>query len=315
MGLDVSVIVPVHNRCDTLGPCLDSVPFGVELVVVDDKSSDGAPDFVERHYPRARLLRNEKNMGFGATVNRGLSAAGGDVMLVLNSDARLMPGALERLVEQFAADRAVGVAGPHLVFEDGSHQTSAASFPTVGSVIAGAFALNEVYRRVRPDRRFRWELGLSRADHERTQDVDWVMGACLTISRPCFQATGGFDPAYRMYFEECDLCWRARQAGFKVRYVADATACHLGGASGGDAVRQARMIVDGEATFMRRVYGPTVLRRWRWARITSSVLKLMAFGLGSPFDHRMRTRCRWHYGALSRLATTSFDTDRHHAPS
>lgn len=315
MGLDASVIVPVHNRQDILGPCLDSVPNEAELIVVDDRSSDGAPEFVERHYPRARLLRNESNLGFGATANRGLAAARGEVMVVLNSDARLLPGALEHLVEQFASDPAVGVAGPHLVFEDGTHQTSAASFPTVGSVVTGAYALNEVYRRLRPGRRFRWELGLSRADHERSQDVDWVMGACLTISRRCYRATGGFDPSYRMYFEECDLCWRARQAGFKVRYVAEATACHLGGASGGDPSRQARMILDGEAVFMQRAYGPAVIRPWRRARTTSSAVKMVAFGILSPFDRRMRARFRWHYGVLSHLATTSFSSDRHHGPT
>src|SRR5207237_7758926 len=101
--------------------------------------------------------RNERNVGFGATANHGLAEAGGDVRIVLNSDARLRPRAIEQLVAPFA-DPAIGICGPRLLFPDGSHQLSAAKFPTVGRLIAGSFALNEVYRTVFPRRQFRWEL-------------------------------------------------------------------------------------------------------------------------------------------------------------
>jgi N-acetylglucosaminyl-diphospho-decaprenol L-rhamnosyltransferase len=301
----VSVVVPVHGGFDIAVPCLESVPDDVELLVVDDRSPDDTADRIEEAFPRARVLRNDVNLGFGATANRGLAAATGDVRVVLNSDARLRAGALDRLVAGFR-DPAVGIAGPRLVFPDGSHQLSAAAFPTVGSFVAGSHAVNEVYRRLRPGRRFRWELGLTKADHDRSQDVDWVQGACIAIRAACFEATGGFDPAYRMYVEECDLCWRAHQAGWRVRYVADAEVVHIGGASGGgDPARQARYNLDGEARFMARAYGEQVLRRWRVARLVSSTVKVAVLALPALVDRRLRDRVRWHRAAVAHLLATS----------
>ncbi len=111
----VSVIVPLFNGRDRVDWCLDSVPDHAELIVVDDVSTDGAPDYVEHEHPRATLLRNDVNAGFGTTANRGLFAASGDVRVVLNSDARLLPGALEQLSRAFD-DPNVGIAGPRLQF-------------------------------------------------------------------------------------------------------------------------------------------------------------------------------------------------------
>jgi len=300
--LTVSVIVPLYNGRDIIGDCLSSVPPGVEVVVVDDASTDGAPDVVAELFPGARLLLADVNSGFASTANRGLRAASGEVCVVLNSDARLQPGALERLVAAFDADPAVGVAGPRLVFPDGSHQVSAAYFLNVGNLAAGSFALTEAYQRLRPSGRFRWQAALTRRQHEVSRPVDWVHGTCIALRRACIEATGGFDPGYRMYVEECDLCWRAHHAGFGVRYVAEAIVVHLGGVSAGrDAAQQARHNLDGEARFLTLAYGVSVLPRWRRARILSSAVKaalLLPLGL---LDERLRDRWRWHAAAVRYL--------------
>lgn len=301
----VSVVVPLYNGRDIIGPCLDSVPADAEVIVVDDCSTDGAPEFVADHHPRALLVRNERNAGFGATANHGLALATGDVRVVLNSDARLRPGALGLLVAPFA-DPTIGICGPRLVFPDGTHQLSAAKFPTVARLAAGSFALNELYRSVFPRRRFRWELGMSRRDHEHSQDVDWVQGACFAISAACFGRTGGFDPGYEMYVEECDLCWRARQVGFRSRYVAEAVVEHIGGASGGgDPGRQARYNLAGEARFLARAYGPEVLPKWRAVRLISSALKVVVLAPASLVDRRARDRLRWQAAAVRELVRTA----------
>ena len=97
------------------------------------------------------------------------------------------------------------------VFPDGSHQTSAANFPTIAGVLAGSFLLGEVYQRFRPGNPVSWQLALSRDQHVEDRDVDWVSGTCLAVTRSCLDDTGGFDEAYHLYVEETDLCWRAHR--------------------------------------------------------------------------------------------------------
>lgn len=293
----VSVIVPLYNGRDLIGDCLRSVPRDVELIVVDDGSTDGAPDVVAAEFPHARLLFNPENRGFAATCNRGLSVATGSVRVLLNSDARLRAGAPDALVRAFD-DPGVGVAGPRLVFADGGHQISAASFPTVGSIVTGSFLLNEVARRLRPGHRFRYELGLARQDHDTSQDVDWVKGACLCIRDRCFDDIGGFDEGYYMYVEETDLCLRAQRAGWRVRYVAEATVTHLGGGSTGDPTIHAERLVGSEARFMARAYGPAVLPRWRAARMSGAAIKIPVLAVPAVVDRRARARLRWQLSAL-----------------
>ena len=289
--------MPLFNGRDVIGRCLETIPDHVEAIVVDDGSTDGAPDLVAARFPFVRILRNSSNLGFGATANRGLQNASGAVRVVLNSDARLRPGALDELVGAFR-DQRVGIAGARLVFPDGSHQTSAASFPTPGRTLAGSFLLNEMYRSLWPRGRFRWELGMARRDHDRDRDVDWVMGTCIAIRDLCLQDVGGFDEAYFMYVEETDLCWRAHSAGWLVRYVSSSVVEHEGGGSSGDPSQHAERLLSSEARFMLRSYGPAGLERWAMARLIGSAAKTVILLPVMALDRRLRARWRWQWAAL-----------------
>lgn len=293
----VSVVVPLFNGRDLIETCLGSIPEHAEVIVVDDGSTDGAPELVEARFPRARVLRNERNVGFGTTANRGLAVCTGDVRVVLNSDTRLRPGALEALAGAFDDD-GVGIAGARRVFPDGSHQTSAARFPRPSTIVTGSFLLNELYRRVRPNGRFRYELGLARADHDTDQDVDWVTGTCIALSARCYDMLGGFDEGYYLYAEETDLCWRAWRAGFRVRYVSGAVVEHLGGGSTGDPVVHATRMLRSEARFMATAYGERILWRWRLARGVGAAIKVALLAPVAVLDRRARVRLRWQWTAL-----------------
>lgn len=293
----ISVIVPLFNGRDLIGACLESVPDAAELIVVDDGSSDGAPELVADLFPRATLVRNSHNTGFSTTCNRGLRAANAPVRVVLNSDARLAPGALEHLAAVFSAPD-VGIAGPRLVFPDGSHQTSAAAFPTVASVITGGFLLNDILRFFMPRRRFVFELGMAKVEHAESHDVDWVKGACLAISAACLDATGGFDESFYMYGEEADLCWRARRAGYRVHYVAEARVVHIGGGSTGDPRLHAQRALRSEAKVFARMYGEAILRRWAAARLLGGLIKVALLAPPSLISPRVRARWRWQIAAL-----------------
>lgn len=293
----VSVIVPLFNGKGLIAACLESIDDSAEIIVVDDCSTDGAPELVAQRFPNVKLLRNDSNVGFGTTSNRGLIEATGTVRVVLNSDARLQPGALKRLVAAFD-DPEVGVAGGRRLFPDGSHQTSAARFPTPGSIITGSFLLNEVYRWVRPSGRFPFELGMAKRDHAHDHEVDWVSGTCIALRDGCLADTGGFDENYYLYGEETDLCWRAGQAGWQVKYVAGARVVHLGGGSTGDPSVHARRFIASEGRFMVRAYGLGGWRRWRAARVLGSAIKSVVLVVPAAFSRRVRTRWRWQAAAL-----------------
>ncbi len=250
-------------------------------------------------------MRNPKNLGFGATSNRGLRAASGHVRIVLNSDARFTPGAMERLAAA-CSETGVGIAGPRLVFADGSHQTSAAAFPTLLSVISGSFLLNDIVRRVFPKRQLRFELGMAKVDHDHDHDVDWVKGACLAITSDCFAATHGFDEAFYMYVEEVDLCWRAREAGLRVRYVSDARVVHLGGGSTGDPSVHAQRLLRSEARFWRRMRGDAVIPRLQMARFVGAAVKIVLLAAPALFSRRACARLRWQWSALTTVVRGRF---------
>lgn len=273
----VSVIVPLHNGESFIGGCLASVPPEAELIVVDDASEDDAPEVVRQRFPRAVLVRNDRNLGFAATCNRGMAISTRPIKVLLNSDARLHPGVLDQLVAAFD-DPTVGIAGPRLVFPGGGHQVSAASFPTPLRLLLGS-------------------LRMARRDHRVDHDVDWVMGTCLAIHERCLADVSGFDERYFLYVEETDLCWRAQQAGWRVRYVAGGTVDH--DIAGSIAERSdARRHLAGEARFMLTTGGPGTLFRWRIARSVGAVLRIGALGIPALWSDGARTRLKWQLSAL-----------------
>jgi len=294
---DVSIVIPFRNGWDVLEPCLRSISPGIETIAVDDGGTDDTPVRVARYFPAVLVLRNEQNLGFAASANRGLAACTRPVRVVLNSDARLTPGAIAALASAFE-DRGIGIAGPRLLFPDGTHQVSAARFPSPGRLFAGSFFLTEVFSRLFPRRRFRFELGLPRMEHDADRDVDWVEGACIALREDCFAALGGFDEVYH-YYSEVDLCWRAHLAGWRVRYVSGAEVKHVGGASSGrDAAAQARQHLRSEARFFRTAYGQGAMRRWCIARTAGSLAKVLVLAVPALVDRRARVRWQWQAGAL-----------------
>jgi hypothetical protein len=240
-GFDISVIVVSFNTRDLLWKCLQSLlaecerlPIGLtaEVLVVDNASSDGSADMVASEFSACsvpvRLFRNSLNLGFGVANNLALESAQGRYPILLNSDAFLHPGALARAIKHMDADPAAGIGGARLVGSDGQWQPSARQFPSIARDAMVLTGLSSRFARSRvfgaPDR--------SWADPGEPATVDWVPGAFMILRREALAATGFFDPAFFLYFEEVDLCRRMKAAGFRVQYWPDIVVTHLGGASG-----------------------------------------------------------------------------------
>jgi GT2 family glycosyltransferase/glycosyltransferase involved in cell wall biosynthesis len=208
----VAVIVPVHNAPQELRRCLDSVirntDVPAELLVIDDASTDPAiPELLEaygRKLPGMRVIRNERNLGFPATINLGFESTEGDVV-ILNSDTEVGPGWLRSLRLAASASDDVATATPL------SDNAGAFSAPDVG--VANGRPLN-----LTPDDAARL---VGRASERLLPEIPVGNGFCMYVKRAAIEQVGGFDAEAfgRGYGEENDFCLRAAEAGW--RHVLD----------------------------------------------------------------------------------------------
>jgi N-acetylglucosaminyl-diphospho-decaprenol L-rhamnosyltransferase len=225
---DLSVVVVTHNASGHLERCLESVANGPhEVIVVDNASSDMTPDLVRRWFPSVRLIELPENIGFGAANNVGMEAAAGRWHLLLNSDAWPRGDGIERLRAFADANPQVGVAGPRLVSPDGRVQKSVRGFPTLWRLATEYFFL----RHLAPRSRLLNEFYGAGFDYRSRRPAEFLVGAVLLLRREAVDEVGGFDPAFFMFSEEVDLCYRMRAAGWAVEFTPEAEFVHLGGAS------------------------------------------------------------------------------------
>jgi len=173
------------------------------------------------------VMRNARNVGFGAAHNQVLRNAKGRNWLVLNSDATPRPGALKTLVGFMDANPEVAVAGPKLLSADGSVQPSRRRFPTVATLFLESTQLQRFWPDNTTLRRY---FVHDRSDDE-PQDVDWLSGACLCVRADAARRGGLFDERFFMYSEELDWCRRFKAEGWRVAYVPSSEVVHLEGAS------------------------------------------------------------------------------------
>lgn len=212
--------------------------------MVDNASSDGTADLVRDACPWARLIRNDRNIGFGRANNQAFEVAGGEVLLLLNPDATLDPPAIGELVAFLRTHPVAAAVAPSL--SGPGRSESAGMSPGLRS-LAGHFLL--VNRLLRGERGGAWRgLLLRRVRGMRPRRVDWVSGAAVALDAAAVRAAGGFDPRIFLYAEDVELCERLRAAGRSVWLLPSATGSHLIGGSQG---RRSTGWVDGIHGFYR----------------------------------------------------------------
>ena len=230
--MDLSVIIVNWNTRDDLARCLASLRpaathLAMEIVVVDNGSTDGSQALVRRRFPEVQLLALGRNVGFAAGNNRGLPLTSGRYRLLLNPDCIVHDEALEQMVAYADDHPEVGLLGPRLLNGDGSLQPSCRSFPTIGALLFR----NTILDRWWPDNPFARGYLMEDWRHDTPRPVDWLSGACLMARSEVVRQVGGLDERYYMYVEDMDWCYRVHRAGWQVVY--DPTACvtHLIGRS------------------------------------------------------------------------------------
>jgi N-acetylglucosaminyl-diphospho-decaprenol L-rhamnosyltransferase len=211
-----------------------------EVLVVDNDSGDDSLAFLRSafsHDDRLRVIANPSNVGFGSGVNHAAGLATSDLLFVLNSDATVRPGSLQALAS-VADDPAIGLVAPTVLdAQTGLPQSDAGGpFPTARSTL---FRRN--HRVVDPDQ-------------------EWVSGVAFMIRRAVFEEVGGFDQAYFMYFEDVDLCWRLRRAGYRIERAPAAIVDHIGRASHQSNRRKHRQYFASQDRWFRKSGTPLLVR-------------------------------------------------------
>jgi len=229
---ELTISICSWNTSGDLRACLESLQSVrdealFEVIVVDNASTDGSPDMVDREFPWVRLLRQSRNLGFSAGHNLAMRHRQGKHVFLLNSDTIVHSGAIRTLLNQVALRADAGILGPKILNPDGTLQLSCRRFP---SPIAALFR-NTILGRLFPRNRYAREYLMQDYDHAAPQAVDWLSGAALLATEPFIETVGGLDEAYFMYCEEMDWCWRAHAAGFSVWYIPQATVTHAIGRS------------------------------------------------------------------------------------
>lgn len=281
----LSIVIVNWNTRDLLAACLRALaeaggmPDGTEVIVVDNASTDDSLSYIRAHFPWVRVLENSTNEGFAAATNRGLAAADGGYLLLLNSDTEVRPGALLAMVNYLEAHAAVGIVGADVRNPDGSPQPCAGPAPSLLSETVSVLGL---------DRKIRTLTGL-RGETPNSGDFrscDWVLGAALMVRRATYERIGPLDTGYFMYSEEVDWCVRARKCGWGVGTLAGAAVLHHGGGSTRRTSDRMR-----PALFRSKIRYLGIHEGQRSARLFRSIVRIVA-GLHIMSAHVTQGRAR-----------------------
>lgn len=208
----VGLVLVTYGSAEDLPPFLESLPTAIEpltleIVAVDNASTDESADIVERF--GGKVIRNRENVGLTRAINQGARELETDWILIANPDTRLTPGAIAQLVETAMTDDRIGVVGPRVSRLDGTPYPTGRRFPSIGIGIAHAL-LGAVWKSNPATRAYFGNPVTT------VSDVDWISGCCMLFRRSAFEAVGGYDERYFMYFEETKIALDLHRAGYRV---------------------------------------------------------------------------------------------------
>jgi GT2 family glycosyltransferase len=211
-----SLVIPVHNRAALTKQCLDALlgsppeSADVEIVVVDDASTDSTPETLAAYGDSIRVVLHERTAGFGTSCNDGAAAASGDWLVLLNNDTVPQPGWLDALLAYAAPRERLGMVGAKLLFPGDTVQHAGVVFP-----------------RNRHPRHIYAGFPAAHPAVNKSREFQVVTGACALIKLELFEESGRFDSAFVNGYEDVDLCLRLRTLGYEIHYCHEAVLYHL----------------------------------------------------------------------------------------
>ncbi|MEF2146353.1 MAG: glycosyltransferase family 2 protein [Desulfovibrionaceae bacterium] len=274
MICELSVVIVNYNTRELLADCLESLrthlpATEVEVIVVDNASSDGSREMVQTRFPEVRLICSKENLGFGRANNLGVQESSGKYLFLFNSDAVLREDTATALRHVLEERPETGVAGPRVLLSDNSRQPMICGpVPSLRAMFNDALKLDKLF----PGIRFFQGLHDDRPT-QRVTEVGWVSGVCMLIRRKAFEQVEGFDPEFFMYCEDIDLCLRMRRFGWGVVHVDEYPIVHhCGGSSKTDAQRLRNSLMQ------QRYFLRMLSRDMGWLRMAAARL-ILSLGL------------------------------------
>jgi GT2 family glycosyltransferase len=280
----VSVLIISWNTSALLRSCLDSLAASypgkaIEVVIVDNASTDGSPGIVKSEYLDALLIETGSNVGYSKAINRGLESCTAEFACLLNSDAAMTERSLETMIDYLRSHPGVGLLGPALVNADGTPQSSIRSFPFLSRLAARSL------------------MRLPKDDASlQAQTADWLVGACLVLPRRLLEQLGGMDEDYPFYGEDMDLAFRVHREGLEVVRLGAARVVHVGEASSQSEptpLMRVRSAYEAPLRFLLKHGGRLDLISWRLTRGLAAAARYIRARVMRPGPGAERQRAIW----------------------
>lgn len=243
--MDLSIVIASFNTKELLSRCIRSIVTSLErstitheIIVVDNASTDGTREVLNKDFPRVVKILNKTNVGYGRANNIGIQRAKGTHILLLNSDIEVVGDAIDKIY-LFSIHHPNAFVGGKLLNPDGSAQPSCGPAFTLPIVFAMLFLRGD-------------HIGISRYSPDTPQSVDWISGACVCAPKTSFEDVGLFDESIFLYMEEIEFLYRAKHGGFDVHFDPEARFIHIGSASSGSRKTPVVNIYKGLLYFYRK---------------------------------------------------------------
>jgi GT2 family glycosyltransferase len=272
----VSIIILSWNTQKLLEQCLKSIPFSVEIIVVDNGSTDDSLGFLENlKWPNLKVIKNEKNLGFAKANNQGIKAANGDLIMLLNSDTIVQKGAIENLISFYEKQKDKNIAFSPLLlnFDKTIQENYYMKFPNLWQIFFYHNPLGRVLGLKTPLKRLILEnVG------KVTMEIDQLPGAALIAPKEVWDKVGLLDEDFQFLYEDVDWSWRLKKAGIKRFLVPEAKIIHLGGGSWKQRINLHSFgfycqMFSSLLFFVKKNYGQKRLSQFRRALILNFLLR------------------------------------------
>lgn len=238
----LSIVIVTWNTRKLILKCLESIyaikdhgslKNKLEVIVIDNGSSDGTSDAIRQDYPGVDLIFNEDNKGYAPACNQGMEKAKGKYVLLLGSDTELLDGSLTECIEFLERTPVAGAAGCKLIYPDGREQGNCKRFPTLMNGIFTYLSLDS----------FNKDYDMAWFDYNETRRVDQIATTYLMVRKDVLEKIGYFDEKYRILYNDVDLCKKIYGAGYEIYFVHTATVIHHGSFSTKSAPPKVRKIM------------------------------------------------------------------------